>query len=294
MSAVTTSTRRVRLHLPRVRVRRQRVRLAIAVALVCVPVLGGGWFLLRDSSFVAVEHVTITGAGGTDGPAIHRALDTAARRMTTLDLNAARLRAAVSGFEEVTGLRVSAQFPHGLVIHVIERLPVGVVLSFGRDTPVAGDGTLLPKVSSSSSLPLIVLAQPPRGARLRQPWSVGAARLLGAAPRRLLPRLSEVMNIAGHGLVVQIRNGPSIYFGSEGQLQEKWTAVLAVLADAGSVGASYIDVTDPARPAAGADSGTSTTASTASTTVGSAASTSPASAAAASPGPGSAAAPAGG
>jgi hypothetical protein len=45
--------------------------------------------------------------------------------------------------------------------------------------------------------------------------------------------------------------------GDTRRLAAKWRAVVAVLADPGSVGASYIDVTDPGRPAAGVSSGSS-------------------------------------
>jgi cell division protein FtsQ len=200
---------------------------------------------------VAVEHVTVTGAGGSDGAAIRAELDAVARGMTTLDLNPAKLRAAVSRFEEVTGLRVSAQFPHGLVIRVVERLPVAAVRMLGREVAVSDDGVLLPDVALSGPLPLIALAEPPSGNRLQGSWAPGAARLLGAAPRRLLSRLAEVMTVTGHGLVVQIRNGPSVYFGGGTELRQKWAAVMAVLSDPGSAGASYIDVTDPGHPAAG-------------------------------------------
>jgi hypothetical protein len=55
-----------------------------------------------------------------------------------------------------------------------------------------------------------------------------------------------------HGPVVQLRNGPSIYFGDSTRLDAKWAAAAQVLADSRSAGAAYIDVTDPERPAAGA------------------------------------------
>jgi hypothetical protein len=51
---------------------------------------------------------------------------------------------------------------------------------------------------------------------------------------------------------VQLRSGPSVYFGDSADLDAKWLAATEVLADPGSAGASYIDVTDPSRPAAGA------------------------------------------
>jgi hypothetical protein len=75
--------------------------------------------------------------------------------------------------------------------------------------------------------------------------------LLGAAPYQLLPRVAEIMNVTGRGLVAQLRDGPSVYFGNATQAAAKWAAMLAVLANSASQGASYIDVTDPQHPAAG-------------------------------------------
>jgi cell division septal protein FtsQ len=242
-------------------------------------ILTGGWFVLRDSSLVAVQHVTITGESGSDAGAIRLALEAAALKMTTLDVKTGRLRAAVSRFPEVKGLRVSTDFPHRLVIHVLEVLPIAVVKMFGREVPVTDDGILLPNVSARGALPLIALSVPPSGGRLQQAWALGAARLLAAAPSSLLPRLAEAMAVAGHGIVVQVRNGPSLYFGDATQIQAKWSAVLAVLANPGSVGAAYIDVTDPERPVAGAAAPSATTSGTSATTSGTSATTSGTSAA---------------
>ena len=95
------------------------------------------------------------------------------------------------------------------------------------------------------------MPDPASGRRLTQPSAIAAARLLGAAPYQLLPKVEEVTTVAGHGLVGQLRNGPSIYFGDATQAAAKWAAVLAVLANSDSQGASYIDVTEPQHPAAG-------------------------------------------
>jgi cell division septal protein FtsQ len=257
MSTVAAATRRLRRRRlsharPRLRLSRQRLRLAVALAAFSILVLGGGWLLLRDSSVVAIDQVAVTGASGADAGAIQASLESTARKMTTLDVSTARLWAAVSRFPEVKGVRVSTHFPHGIVIHVIELLPVAAVKLSGREIAVTGDGALLPKLAVTGALPLMALAEPPIGGRLHQPWALRAARLLAAAPPQLLPRLAEVTTVVGHGLVVQIRSGPSIYFGDASRPRDKWIAALAVLADPKSAGALYIDVTDPERPAAGA------------------------------------------
>jgi hypothetical protein len=100
----------------------------------------------------------------------------------------------------------------------------------------------------------------------------------------LAPKISQVTRVAPHGLVAQIRGGPAIYFGDLTELAQKWIAASEVLADAGSAGALYIDVTDPERPAAGAGSdgqssqssgaaGTSTNGASGATSTGAAAGT---------------------
>jgi hypothetical protein len=97
---------------------------------------------------------------------------------------------------------------------------------------------------------------------------MSAVALLSAAPYPLLARISQASTDGQHGLVAQLRNGPSIYFGDSGRLAAKWTAAQAVLADAGSAGAAYIDVADPGRPAAGGGGGSGTAATGAGGTAG--------------------------
>ena len=243
-----------------------RLRLVLAVVVCLVLVLGGGWLWLRDSSLVGVQRVTVVGQSGPDAAAIRSALTSAARGMTTLDVRVPQLRDAVASFPEVKNLRVSTQFPHGVRIQVIEQLPVAAVEVGGRRMGVAGDGTLLHDTSATASLPLIPLAVPPGGPRLTEPSAVNAVAVLRVAPYQLLARVTQVSMVAGHGLVAQVRGGPAIYFGDATELRAKWASATAVLGDAGSAGAAYIDVTDPGRPAAGAGAAATPTTSPTSST----------------------------
>ncbi len=239
-----------------------RMRLAVAGTIVLTGLLFGAWTWVRDSSLVGVDQVTISGAGGANAAAIDSALRSAARNMTTLDVQMNQLRTAVAPFPEVRRLRVRTGFPHRLVIDVIEERPVAQIDAGGRQAAVAADGTILGSVAVSASLPTIPLTVPPVGRRLTEGRGGDAVALLAAAPYQLLPRISQVTTVAEHGLVAQLRNGPSLYFGDTSRLAAKWIAVTEVLADSGSAGASYIDVTDPDRPAAGggAPTGASATA----------------------------------
>ncbi len=237
----------------------------VAILLVVVIVVGGVWLWVRDSSLVSVSRVVVSGQSGPDAEQIRAALMSAAKNMTTLDVRMDQLRTAVAPFPVVKDLRVTTQFPHGMRIMVIEQVPVGAVAVGGRAIAVAGDGTLLHDVPASPSLPAIPLRVPPGGTRLSEPDALHAVALLAAAPYAMIARISRVSMDASHGLVAQLRNGPSIYFGDAARLADKWIAATAVLTDAGSSGAAYIDVTDPARPAAGAGGAAGTTGSASTT-----------------------------
>jgi len=233
---------------------RPRARLALACA-AAILVLGGAWLWVRDSPLVSVDRVTVTGETGPDSAKIRQSLVAAARTMTTLDLHINALRTAVAPFPIVKGLHVSTEFPHGIRIRVIEEVPVGEVQFDGQTVAVAADGRLLRDGVAAASLPLIPVSAPPGGKHVTGGAALRALAVLAAAPPQLLEHISEVTAIAPHGLVVELRSGPAIYFGDLTDLQAKWLAASEVLADPRSVGAAHVDVTDPQHPAAGSSAG---------------------------------------
>jgi cell division protein FtsQ len=251
-------TRGGRLRLPRPSPR------TIAAVVAAVAILGGAYLWVRQSSLVAVRQVQIAGLSGPDAPEIRSALVSAARTMTTLDVQVGRLDTAVSPYPVVKGLRVTTHFPHGLRIVVVEQVPVAIVDVGGERTAVAADGTLLHGVQPAATLPTIALAVTPGGTRVTG-TTRGEVRMLAAAPYELLARISTASSDSVHGVVAQLRSGPQIDFGDATQLAAKWRSALQVLADPHSAGAGYIDVTVPSRPAAGIgpDGGTASSTQTA-------------------------------
>jgi cell division protein FtsQ len=230
-----------------------RFRIRILAAIVVLLLAGGGaWLWLRDSSLVAVNGVTVTGVSGPNAARIDAALEAAARGMSTLHVDAAKLRAAVAEFPSVKDIKVSTAFPHGMRIRVTEQQAVATLLSGGQRVAVAGDGTVLRDASARSGLPTLPVGALPSGSRISDQRTLAILGVLGAAPYQLLNHVQGVADNATHGVVVQLRDGPNLYFGDPGLDGAKWTAASAVLADPGSIGAGYIDVTDPRRPAAGA------------------------------------------
>jgi len=66
-----------------------------------------------------------------------------------------------------------------------------------------------------------------------------------------MSRLEQVEREAERGLVVSVKDGPELIFGSTDRLTAKWAAAVRVLADPDAAGAEYLDLRLPERPAAG-------------------------------------------
>jgi cell division protein FtsQ len=247
---------------------RRRLRLALICLVVAVPLLGGGWMWLRHSSFVSVEQVKVSGALGAQGGAIESALVEAAHGMSTLAPNVGALKAAVARYPQVSAVRVSTSFPHGMRITVIEQPPAAMLVAGGLRTAVAADGTILGPSLVSSSLPTVgddVL--PAVGARLSNPLLLEAVAVLGAAPQQLSGLIQRAY-VGPRGLSIAMKNGLVVLFGDAGRPHAKWISLISVLSDPSSAGASYIDVRLPGRPAAGFSSAASSETHTGTGTTG--------------------------
>ncbi len=233
-------------------------RTALVGMLVALPLLGAGWLWLRNSPLVAVEHVHVHGAHGTEAHAIDVALEEAATHMSTLNVNVGALRAAVAPFHVVRALQVSASFPHTLSIRVIDQLPVAALVVDGVKTAVAADGAVLGPSLLKSSLPTVpgAAGEPLGGGHVHSASALAALAVLGAVPPALAGWVARVYS-GREGLTVAMRNGLEIYFGDATRPHAKWLAALRVLASPSSAGAWYVDVRLPERPAAGLSGGAS-------------------------------------
>jgi cell division protein FtsQ len=223
---------------------RRRVLVVLGVSLVLA---AGFQFWLRDSPLVAVEDVKVTGLTTKDAPRVRAALASAAHNMTTLHVDHAELERAVAAYPVVRALEVNADFPHGLEIRVLEHLPAALV----GGLPVAGDGTILRGLPVEGGLPRIDARGSLEGDRLSNPAALHAARVAGGAPAPLRGRLERIDLRTEEGIVVELRDGPELYFGDATHVRAKWIAAVRILADPEAAGASYIDVRLPGRPAAG-------------------------------------------
>jgi cell division protein FtsQ len=215
-----------------------------------------GWF--RDSSLVAVREVKVEGVNSADRERVVAALTDAARGMTTLHVQTDHLQDAVRGFPTVASVTVDPSFPHGMTIHVIERRPALIARAGDRHVPVAADGLLLPGLPvDRNDLPELALGELPASGRLSGD-PLQEALAMGAAPAPLRPLIAAGTVSRDYGVVLTVRGGIELRFGTGGRADEKWVAIAAILADRQLTGLSYVDVRVPERPAVGGTSAPTT------------------------------------
>ena len=226
-----------------------RGRLRLGAVVGAAILLGLGFLWLRDSSLVAVKHVSVGGVSGDDAHRIAARLEAAARGMTTLNVDEDALREAVAAFPEVRGVSADVDFPNGLRIVVAERVPIGALTSGREHVAVDSDGTVLPK-AGTGSVPVIPVHTLPTGSRLKDPAALRAIAVLAAAPAHLRSRIDELSKGKG-GLRATLRGGGTVVIGAPTALAAKWLAAAAVLSNPSAKGAKYLDVRIPRRPVAG-------------------------------------------
>jgi cell division protein FtsQ len=244
---------------------RRRLRVALIATAVALPLLAGAWLWLRQSPFVSVEHVQITGVYGADAQAVQTALTQAAHGMSTLDVSDGALDAAVAPLHVVRELRAIPSFPHSLRIEVVEQPPVAALTLAGVRTAVAADGVVLGSTLALGSLPSVSgYRLPAPGGRVSATTLLGELTVLGAAPALLAAHIERVYS-GSKGLTVAMHNGLLVYFGDDERPHAKWLSLARVLADPSSAGASYVDVRLPSHPAAGFPAGVTPPAAAATT-----------------------------
>lgn len=225
------------------------VRRLCAVAFLLL-LAGAGFLGLRDSELVAVRDVTVTGVSSSQEARVRRALRSAALGMTTLHVRKDELREAVAPYASVADLHTDAEFPNGLSIEVVERVPAALLIAGGQEIPVSAGGLLLRGVEPDDATPVVQVGELPVGSRLKDRRARAAVTVLAGAPPELRGRL-ERATMGGRGLQLELRDGPDLIFGSQSRVAAKWAAASRVLSESGAKGATYLDLRLPEWTAAG-------------------------------------------
>ena len=227
------------------------LRRRLVIASVVLLALSGGYMLwLRNSSLVAVEQVSVEGAGGDS--AIEESLRAVALEQSTLNVDVAALERAVSSDPAVRSVSADPDLPHALTISVDLREPVGWVKETG--SVVAGDGIVLDHAGDRPDGVPAIDAEADRGGSAGGRIggeALEVSRVLGAAPAELLAAVQSAALDPDLGVVVALDAGLELRFGGAGDAESKWMAAAAVLADPKFEGAAYLDLSVPDRPVAG-------------------------------------------
>jgi cell division protein FtsQ len=240
-------SRRRAISLSLASLRRWLILAAIVVGALAITYFA--WF--RHSSFVAVQDVKVDGVSTADRERVTAALTEAAQGMSTLDVDAGRLASAVNGFPTVASVSADPSFPHGLTVHVTERRPVVVASDGQRQAVVAAGGSVLPGVDAGGlDLPAIHVDELPESGRLGGE-GLEESRVIASAPAPLRSLIEGAATTDDYGIVVTLRGGIDLRFGSASKPRAKWAAAAAVLADPKVTALEYLGVQVPSRPAIG-------------------------------------------
>ena len=225
-----------------------RRRVGVILALLFL-LLAGYMLWFRDSSFVQIETVEVTGAEGA--PEVAADLTTAAGDMSTLHVDRNALLASVADDPAVLSLTTDVDFPHGLTIAVDLRQPAGYVDADGGAV-VSADGVILASgLEQPEDLPLIDADSSTLAQSKVEGSAATSARVLGSAPPELMPLVESAAIDSDGSPVVILDGGIELRFGTPSQADLKWRAAATVLADSGVDVASYIDLSVPSRPVLG-------------------------------------------
>jgi hypothetical protein len=129
--------------------------------------------------------------------------------------------------------------------------PTSTIGSGEEAVAVGPEGQILAWLSlpEELQLPQLPISVPPAGGRLSGPV-LEQARVLGAAPAALRPYIGSSY-YGESGVDVELRSGIELRFGDASQLEAKWKAAAAVLADPSITALDYVDLHAPRRPAVG-------------------------------------------
>jgi len=226
--------------------------LLVAFALV-LGTLGVYWGAYASSVFV-VERVEVLGAP----PEVVREIEAATKNVVGASLvavDAESIEGTLRALPSVAGVSVDRAFPHTLVVRIAPERPVAVARRGHSSWLVTGAGKVVRAVETGSerTYPRIWLTKGVAvsvGGTLPASYTP-ATKALAAATEERLPRRVKAVRAVGNELTLVLRRGPEIRLGEATDLGLKLAVASAVfrLVEAGT---TYIDVSVPERPVAGA------------------------------------------
>lgn len=151
----------------------------------------------------------------------------------------------------VADVEVQRSLPSTLVLVVRERVPVAWAATPGGEVPVAADGTVLgPSDLVSGYLPSVDAAPRDLAPGDALPGDGAALRVAGSLSQSLRRRVASI-GVMGGEVVLRLRPGGRVLYGTASAMGRKNEALSAALgwAESRGLAVAYVDVRVPERPA---------------------------------------------
>jgi cell division protein FtsQ len=227
---------------------------SLAVGVGLLAVAGGLYGAAHQTSVFAVRRIEVVGAA----PAVRQQVTQAVaglRGRSLLALDGRALERAVAAVPSVVSATYDRSFPHGLRIVVVPETPVAVVRQGAKSWLVSARGRVVAPVAAQAAhgLPRVWIPRTTPvavGGFLPANHAAAVARALALASR--FPAHIALAALHRDGLLFRLRNGVELRLGEPVDIRLK-LAVARLALHRLPPGSTYVDVSVPGRPVAGAN-----------------------------------------
>ncbi|MFH9085971.1 cell division protein FtsQ/DivIB [Streptomyces sp. NPDC017673] len=234
---------------------RRRLRAIVALVALLVLLGGGSAWALYGSTWLRVEHVSVSGTRVLTPAEVREAAAVpVGKPMISADTGAiaARLRRKLPRIDTVDVVR---SWPHGIGLEVIERTPVLLIRKGANFVEVDDDGVRFATVAQApDGVPTLELSASRTGPGAASFRRFGADRLVreavrvaGDLPAAVAKTARSVRVRTYDDISLELADGRTVAWGSDEQGRAKARALTALMK--ASPGARHFDVSVPIAPA---------------------------------------------
>jgi cell division protein FtsQ len=221
------------------------------VALIGIAI--GGYAVLRSSSAFAIRHIVVRGASPKVAAEVRRAL-APFRGRSLLSLDSGELARRVDALPSVVSVGYDRSFPHTLRLTVVAEQPVAVLHRGTETWLLSARGRVITKIPTGTRPGLARIWIPRKahvevGQLLLSEPALVSARAVALATH--FPLHIATVSLTHGELTFHLRSGLQLYLGEPNDIRLKLAIVRRALHQL-PAGTTYLDVSLPGRPVAGA------------------------------------------